>query len=92
MCEINCGIKSVGNVQTPVTAATPVLPIDSEFVPRSNNEASPRLKLSEVFVVMKIEVAVHLHRACHSRFKSAHGGRERLHALIHAKLPNVLDL
>gem|GEM_PF-3406367 len=27
-----------------------------------------------------------------SRFKSAHGGRERLHALIHAKLPSVLDL
>jgi len=30
--------------------------------------------------------------AFQSRFKSAHGGRERLHALIHAKLPNVLDL
>jgi hypothetical protein len=27
-----------------------------------------------------------------SRFKSARGGRERLHALIHAKFPNVLDL
>ncbi len=27
-----------------------------------------------------------------SRFKSARGGRERLHALIHAKLPRVLDL
>lgn len=27
-----------------------------------------------------------------SRFKSARGGRERLHALIHAKSPNVLDL
>jgi hypothetical protein len=26
------------------------------------------------------------------RFKSARGGRERLHALIHAKFPNVLDL
>jgi len=30
--------------------------------------------------------------AFQSRFKSAHGGRERLHALIHAKLPSVLDL
>lgn len=27
-----------------------------------------------------------------SRFKSARGGRERLHAFIHAKFPNVLDL
>ncbi len=27
-----------------------------------------------------------------SRFKSARGGRERLHALITAKLPNILDL
>jgi hypothetical protein len=27
-----------------------------------------------------------------SRFKSARGGRERLHALINAKFPNVLDL
>lgn len=27
-----------------------------------------------------------------SRFKSARGGRERLHALIHTKFPNVLDL
>ena len=27
-----------------------------------------------------------------SRFKSARGGRERLRALIYAKLPNVLDL
>ncbi|MBM3835692.1 MAG: hypothetical protein FJ403_20960 [Verrucomicrobia bacterium] len=27
-----------------------------------------------------------------SRFKSAHGRRERLHALIHPKLPSVLDL
>ena len=27
-----------------------------------------------------------------SRFNSARGGRERLHALIHAKHPNVLDL
>ncbi|MDO8706242.1 MAG: hypothetical protein Q7J84_14975 [Sulfuricaulis sp.] len=27
-----------------------------------------------------------------SRFKSARGGRERLHALIHAKFPNLLDL
>ena len=26
------------------------------------------------------------------RFRSAHGGRERLHALIFAKSPNVLDL
>ena len=26
------------------------------------------------------------------RFKSARGGRQRLHALINAKLPNVLDL
>jgi hypothetical protein len=26
------------------------------------------------------------------RFRSACGGRERLHALIHAKSPNVLDL
>ena len=26
------------------------------------------------------------------RFRSAHGGRERLHALIYAKSPNVLDL
>jgi len=31
-------------------------------------------------------------RTFQSRFKSARGGRERLHALIHAKLPNVLDL
>ncbi|MBM3832952.1 MAG: hypothetical protein FJ403_06725 [Verrucomicrobia bacterium] len=30
--------------------------------------------------------------AFQSRFKSAHGGRERLHALIHPKLPSVLDL
>ena len=27
-----------------------------------------------------------------NRFRSARGGRERLHALIFAKLPNVLDL
>lgn len=27
-----------------------------------------------------------------NRFKSARGGRERLHALVHAKSPNVLDL
>jgi len=27
-----------------------------------------------------------------SRFKSARGGRERLHALITAKSPNILDL
>jgi predicted transposase YbfD/YdcC len=27
-----------------------------------------------------------------SRFKSARGGRERLHALLHAKRPNLLDL
>lgn len=27
-----------------------------------------------------------------NRFNSARGGRERLHALIHAKSPNVLDL
>jgi predicted transposase YbfD/YdcC len=27
-----------------------------------------------------------------SRFKSARGGRERLHALINAKFPNILDL
>jgi hypothetical protein len=26
------------------------------------------------------------------RFRSARGGRERLHALIYAKSPNVLDL
>ena len=26
------------------------------------------------------------------RFRSAHGGRERLHALVFAKSPNVLDL
>lgn len=26
------------------------------------------------------------------RFKSARGGRERLHALLHAKFPNALDL
>lgn len=31
-------------------------------------------------------------RTFQSRFKSAQGGRERLHALIHAKFPNVLDL
>lgn len=31
-------------------------------------------------------------RTFQSRFKSARGGRERLHALIHAKSPNVLDL
>jgi hypothetical protein len=31
-------------------------------------------------------------RTFQSRFKSARGGRERLHALINAKLPNVLDL
>ena len=27
-----------------------------------------------------------------NRFKSARGGRARLHALIHAKVPNVLEL
>lgn len=31
-------------------------------------------------------------RSFQSRFKSARGGRQRLHALIFAKLPNVLDL
>jgi len=31
-------------------------------------------------------------RTFQSRFKSARGGRQRLHALIHAKSPNLLDL
>jgi hypothetical protein len=31
-------------------------------------------------------------RAFQRRFRSARGGRERLHALIFAKFPNVLDL
>ena len=31
-------------------------------------------------------------RSFQKRFRSARGGRERLHALIFAKLPNVLDL
>jgi len=31
-------------------------------------------------------------RSFQKRFRSAHGGRERLHALVFAKSPNVLDL
>jgi hypothetical protein len=31
-------------------------------------------------------------RTFQRRFRSARGGRERLQALIHAKLPNVLEL
>lgn len=34
----------------------------------------------------------HNTRSFQKRFRSARGGRERLHALIFAKLPNVLDL
>jgi hypothetical protein len=31
-------------------------------------------------------------RTFQNRFQSARGGRQRLHALIHANSPNVLDL
>jgi len=31
-------------------------------------------------------------RSFQKRFRSAHGGRERLHALVFAKSPNLLDL
>ena len=77
LCEDQSRVRTPGAARTLATIRRVVVSLANAAVNRSRSK-NPKSK--------------HNTRSFQNRFRSAHGGRERLRALIFAKYPNVLDL